>query len=284
MDSIKTRIKKNVLRLMGYKAPLTLQAAELAQEQWEFVRPVWVLSTGRCGTLWLTELLRASSQLHVNHSDYPELIRQGALAYQDYHANPEMYQEILRAARDGYLAQTAALGQRYVETNNRITFFAYAIQAVYPRSRFIHLVRHPGDFVRSGLRRGWYQGAAHDEGRIQRVDDLNGWERMSDMEKIAWLWNETNQYIETFLAQQPEETKLFIKAEEMFNSESKVNEILTFIDVEDIGQTAVRKMLSRRANVQRKRPEIPAYDEWSASEKEQVRRYTPLASRYGYTI
>jgi hypothetical protein len=242
-----------------------------------------VLSTGRCGTLWLTEFLRHSKRTHVNHSDYPELIREGRLAYEQYARIPEMFHEILRATRDGYILGAYVHGRKYIETNNRITFFARAIRQVYPRSKYIHLYRHPADFVRSGLRRGWYRGHSHDIGRIVRLDDQALWEQMSDIAKIAWLWNETNQWIEDFILEQPMSNVLQIRAEDMFTNISLALAICDFVGVTDITEVVTRRLQRRRINVQ-KTGKVEPYEKWSDAEKRQIRHQVPLAYKYGYTL
>jgi hypothetical protein len=36
-----------------------------------------------------------------------------------------------------------------------------------PNVKFVHLFRHPGEVVRSGMRRGWYNGHPSDRYRIE---------------------------------------------------------------------------------------------------------------------
>jgi hypothetical protein len=252
---------------------------QLQAEQLTFAAPYFVLSTGRCGTEWLTELLRLSRYAHVNHRDHPELIRHSRMAYEQYAATPRVFVEIIRATRDEFIAEAYRRGQVYVETNNRITFFAYAIRQAYPKARFIHLVRHPGDFVRSGLNRKWYRGQRHDIGRIVKPDPA--WQTMSDVEKIAWLWNQTNHYIEGFLAELPRQDTMQVKAEAMFSDPAVGMDLLRFIGVSDISPKTVRRMLSRRINRQRQWAVDP-YREWPEEHKAQIRREAVLAGRYGY--
>lgn len=260
----------------------TLEFDEVDQPTLPFVSPVFVLSTGRCGTKWLTELLRRDPRMRVNHSDYPELIRHSRLAYEQYAEMPRVFQEIIRAARDGYILDAYRRGQVYVETNNRITFFAYAVQAVYPQARFVHLIRHPGDFVRSGLRRGWYHGGRHDVGRIRNIVDPAGWEEMTDTAKIAYLWNETNQYIETFAETLDMGAFVQIRAEDMFSDAQATKAIADFVGAK-IQDRIIRSMLKKKINRQMT-GNISPYREWSRESKMQLQKYAPLAERYGYEI
>jgi len=260
----------------------TLEFDEVDQPTLSFVSPVFVLSTGRCGTKWLTELLRRDPRMRVNHSDYPELVRHSRLAYEQYAEMPRVFQEIIRAARDGYILDAYRRGQVYVETNNRITFFAYAVQAVYPQARFIHLIRHPGDFVRSGLRRGWYHGGRHDVGRIRNIVDPAGWEEMTDTARIAYLWNETNQYIETFAKTLDVGAFMQVRAEDMFSGVQATKAIADFVGAK-IQDRIIRSMLKKKINRQMTGNILP-YREWSRESKMQLQKYASLAERYGYEI
>jgi hypothetical protein len=261
----------------------TVTIEQLNAEQLTFVEPCFVLSTGRCGTAWLTELLKLSYFAQANHSNYPELIRHSRLAYEQYEAMPRVFCEIIRATRDEFIIDAYRREQVYVETNNRITFFAYALKQVYPKAKFIQLVRHPGHFVRSVLSRGWYQGARHDVGRLIKREPIGAWQMMGDREKIAWLWNETNVYIEDFLSSIQQCDYLQVRVEEMFSDRLVPLEICTFIGVNDIKLETVTKMMDRKINRQAKQADEP-YRTWSNEQKTEVRRQAPLAKKYGYVL
>jgi hypothetical protein len=279
------RVERKLLTSVGsdkdYYRDVTLE--DLSGDKLDFVTPYFVLSTGRCGTLWLSELLRLSSWTYVNHSEIPELIRHSRLAYEQYSQHPARFKEILRAARDEFIIAAYKHGKTYIETNNRITFFAYAIEQVYPKARFIHLIRHPGDFVRSGLSRGWYRNHSHDVGRIVKLEPVDTWQSMSDIEKVAWLWNETNRYIEDFLREISDHDYIQVKAESMFEDPSVADALCHFIGVDDITPQNITNMLSQKVNPQRKW-EIGPYPTWSDDQKRQVRKRATLAGQYGYEL
>jgi len=278
------RLENKLRRMQMPKVSQGVQWAQFDAEQLTLAAPCFVLSTGRCGTLWLTKLLRLSRYAQVNHADYPELIRHGRLAYEQYAQEPRVFCEIIRATRDEFIARAYRYGQVYVETNNRITFFAHAIKYVYPEARFIHLLRHPGDFVRSGLNRKWYGGQQrHDLGRIVRRDSSGSWQTMSDVEKVAWLWNETNQFIKNFVAELDGQQHIQVRAEDMFSDPTVALSICEFIGVDDVEPEMVVKMLKRQINKQRQAT-IDPYKTWPDSEKECVRRYAVLAAHYGYGL
>jgi hypothetical protein len=218
----------------------------------------------------------------VNHSDYPELLRESRMAYEGYDANPKLFQELLRAGRDGYLLDCYRRNQLYVETNHRITFFAHAIRTVYPKAKFVHLYRHPGDFVRSGIRRNWYAGGYYDVCRPRIRDDAT-WDPMTPIEKLAWLWNQTNQYIETFLSTlESGESFLRVRCEALFSDVDAAAELCDFVGA-GISRREIRSMHKRRINRQWT-GRMRRYDEWGEDEKLQLSRFAPLAPRYGYEL
>ncbi len=251
-------------------------------QQWQNVRPCFVLSTGRAGTLLLTQLLQLSPRISVAHQPRPELIRSSKLAYEQIKKQPDIFRETFKSAREEMLLDALSQDQVFVETNNRITFFAPIIRDVFPNAVFIHLVRHPGSFVRSGIRRQWYSDKhEHDIGRIvpQSGAMKESWHGLSQIEKIGWLWNETNQFIE--------ETKtvlgknfLFVKAEDLFKDVSVTQKIYEFINVDSPSVSLLQKNL-KPVNVQKK-GEYPPYREWPENDKAALKRVAPLMKKYGY--
>jgi hypothetical protein len=144
-------------------------------------------------------------------------------------------------------------------------------------------VRHPGDFVRSGLNRGWYEGQQrHELGRIRGT--MPQWEKLSRTAKIAWLWEQTNRYIEAFSAGLSEDALIRIRAEDMFNDPQIVGEICQFIGAEDISRSLIDSMQTRVINQQKKVTIQAPYPHWRDAQKDEVRKQITLADHYGYTL
>ena len=246
------------------------------------VQPVFVLSTGRCGTKWLTELLAEQTGVLVNHALQPELVRQSKLAYENWQTHPQQQLEIVRAARDDLISAANSAHRTYIETNNRITFFAWQLIQAYPNSKFIHLYRHPADFVRSGMRRNWYNGSSADLGRIT-MSDLQKWKTLSQFEKIAWLWNETNAFISRFLKELSPSHYFIISSEVLFSDPERVKALCDFMQVKTISLDTIVKKQTKPVNVQ-KQGDFPRYEDWSLEQQEQLRAWCPLAEMYGYNL
>lgn len=252
--------------------------------------PVFFLSTGRAGTLFFTDLLRADPHLRVEHNPYPELIVPSRVLYETLPADctdPALLRlagEIFLTARQQVLAQCFAGQQVYIETNNRITFFAPALLALFPRARFVHLYRHPVALVRSGLARRWYSGRNdHDVGRIVPGPGsaaADAWADWSDIERIAWLWAETGSWIERFLERVPAQQQLRIYFDKP--DVATVKRVLTFCGAAVPADLAARVTVPRNAQPL---DAVPAWAAWPAADQAALRRLAgPLAERLGVAI
>lgn len=250
--------------------------------------PVFFLSTGRTGTKLFSSLLEEDHSLKVYHAPRPELILEGRFLYENHRdAGRDMTPQAERAffllGRGDILFETEQHAKQYVETNNRVTFFLHCIKQVIPHARFVHLYRHPGEFIRSGVRRNWYSGShEHDLGRIEPVSGIHRtrWPQYSVEEKIAWLWDETNRYILEQLHSLPSDRYFSLNFNEM--NVDNLEDMIRFIGA-DIGREHIIKAINKPVNVQQS-GSYPHYWEWSDELKEKLENICgPLMSELGYT-
>ena len=113
--------------------------------------------------------------------------------------------------------------------------------------------------------------------------DREAWEVLSDIEKIAWLWNETNSYVENFLATLSSENYIQIRAEDMFSDPVVVTELFKFVGLDDIKSEKISKMQKRQVNQQRVWT-IESYSEWDDVQKEELQRHAVLAKDHKYML
>jgi len=234
--------------------------------------PVFFLSTGRCGTKWFSDLLNIDKSLFVNHAPVPSLAIQSksAYAYTNQLANPDiksLLKELFLTAREQHLRYTYKTGKRYVETNNYVTFFAPLLAELFPDAKFVHLVRHPAAFIRSGMRRDYYTASNQDSKRItplQNTSYYDKWCSFSRLEKIAWLWKETNDYIEQFKAAHSNHITFVF---DELNTE-QVQKVLDFLEI----AIPVKKIEGRLAQKKNKQSAgvFPKYENWKQSDKEKM--------------
>lgn len=245
--------------------------------------PVFFLSTGRAGTKWFSEIIKADKSVKVLHNPAPNLAIQNVTAYNFLaNQNPsdhekQLLKELFLAARENHLRYSVKTSRRLIETNNSITFFTPVLYELFPEAKFVHLVRHPIDFIISGMKRNYYTDSAQDLRRPEKKDEK--WQAMSRIEKIAWLWNETNEFIET--------QKQIIGNDQCFTLSfsdfdvSNTSKLLQFIDVK-ISVSRIKKRIGSPVNTQKK-GNAPHFEQWSEDEKLSVIKICGnLAAKYGF--
>jgi len=248
--------------------------------------PVFVLSTGRCGTELLTRVLRRIPGAECHHEPLVELLYSERQAYQEGQEKFEAYQTAIRTARFEMMLDAETRGRRYIETNYRITFFAPHLYDLFKRSRFVHLVRGPAGFVRSGVRLGYYSGLRTDIGRIVPVrgPDAARWPEMSAFERMAWLWNETNSFIERFKESADPARMLTVKAEDLFSDPAAAASIIGFCGLPVPPAHKIATWIKHKTNVKSSAVRVPPYKQWDDETKSSVKRQASLADTYGYTL
>lgn len=252
--------------------------------------PVFFLSTGRCGTKWFSDLFEKDRTRAVFHRPVPSLAIQGRQIYKLLvkgngnlsESEKSLIMEIFWAAREDPIRYSYKTGKRYIETNNYITFFAPVLKEIFPDAKFVHLIRHPGDFVRSGISRHYYTGTSMDAVRLSPENDEEKtyWEKMGQLSKVAWLWNETNRLIDQMMEDSSDhQFKRFIMNDMSLES---VKDLLTFLEI-SLPDRTVRKSLPKKKNTQ-KHTRDP-FSSWERREKEEVIRITSeLAESYGFSF
>lgn len=193
-----------------------------------------------------TKLLDSCEDIISVHEPHPELSYHSSLAFEDPRDSDALKMGI-DMSRYEYIRNAHLLGKRYAETNNRISFFAYYLAELYPNARFVHLIRHPEDFIRSGVKRNWYSGSTlYDEGRIktERFDSY------PVAEKVAGLWLETNKFIHKFAEEFPERTYT-LKSEELFTEGHKIIELFQKLSIKKYDEATIERIRKRKMNSSR---------------------------------
>ena len=246
---------------------------------------VFVLSTGRCGTLLMTKILSRSSDLCVQHNPKPELEYASAVLHRDNLGVEAQMLAMLAARFDIFFLDCYLRGKTYVETNNRISLFAPGLSRLLPKAKFIHLVRNPADFVRSGMRRNYYKQGFIQHQRLDGSQNLC-WQSFSQLEKIAWEWNEINLKIEDFKASTNTDRILTIKSEDLYEKKQTISQLFDFLGVSNPfygvkQEQSLREILANPVNAQ-KAGKFPRYRDWSERDKHALWRIATLAPKYGY--
>jgi len=289
MNSFKEFKLDDLLWICHYGLPKKKISTEVLLSDLSLLEtPVFFLSTGRCGTHWFSKLISKDRTVKDFHSPYPNLSIQNKFMFSLWHQKTEHHQkieigsQIFLAGREQHLRFAYKCQRRYFETNNHITFFAPVISKIIPQAKFIHLYRHPGEFVRSGIRRGWYEQNEQANAKlITPPNDVNSWSKFSQIEKIGWLWNETNGFIEQFKQSVGPDRVFDVNINQL--NYTGIERLLDFINV-SISPGIIKRHLKSRVNVQ-KSGNFPEYKIWSDDQKDELKKNcSVLSKKYGYQL
>jgi len=258
--------------------------SSLPEKMFQEMEPVFVVSTGRSGSELLVRLMKKANMGSIFHEPHPRMFLGSKLAYK---LGPGQIDAKIMAflnARYFLLKNAYLQEQRFIETNNRTTFFMDAIAEIFPKAKFIHMIRHPGAFVRSGLRRNYYTGNENDDGRLtpnQQNPVSFEWENITRLEKIAWLWNETNVFIEEKKDSLDLDRVLTVHANDLFTDPKKFQAICNFLNHPELDRDQIESLITNPVNKQ-KQGKVRKWDTWPAGEIELLKKWTPIGKRYGF--
>ena len=171
-------------------------------------RSAFAVGTGKCGTHFLVELLKREPQVAAVHEREPLL--------QNFHRYCKWYD--LPVDSEGFLqAMETRISHDLEDCSLSFEASAYlslSIRELHERlsAKIILSVRHPRDVVKSYIKKGWYAKPIvqarrdlalgyqesdqfhHSLGRIVPLgDELDSWNRLTQVGKLAWYWSRLNQ-------------------------------------------------------------------------------------------
>lgn len=201
---------------------------------------VTVLSTGRCGTLYLTELLENNLiNLDIYHKPKPEFFNLNNELYHN-RFNAKKLKDIYLYSRFDRLKEAYLLNRQFIETSCKTTFLATGIDSAVKNTKFIHLIRNPYRFCESALSRNYYNSHYANQSRIfPKDEDKPYWNSLTLIEKNIWNWVETNLYIEEFKSNSTSPI-LTLKSEDLFRNNKERISLINFISGNDNCQLVKR--------------------------------------------
>jgi neutral ceramidase len=242
----------------------------------------FVLSTGRSGTQTLAHLLEEATNAKVWHHPEPNLIHETKLSYWDEINNHSTFWQ----GRGEIIAQAWEQGLIHGETDHNMTPFAHTIADDIPNSKFLVLIRDPREFVRSGMRRGYYvAGGPWDEGRLKphpKSADHKLWSTLTSFEKVCWLWAETYRHIERRIQLIGAQRVKIIPFHKLVQGPKMSKEIFDFLELDGYNEAKVKQILSHKLNAQRG-GQFPHPREWNQKLHDIAWAYCgTIAEKYGY--
>jgi len=278
----KEQFDLSLLHQVMYKEPkFTLQRF---WAKVKFVKPLpdfqegdpcfFILTTGRTGTMTIARLLNLAPEAYVYHEPDLVLFPLGKLAYQSENQYKDYIKEVFLAARRILFKHSLCCGRGYGDAGNYNAFLGPIIADALPCSKFIHLIRLPTAFVRSAMRRKWYQDATrYDRWRIEpreNTKEAEKWDEWSALEKNIWLWKETNRYIRQFGEGISEERFLRVRSENLFrNDKDTINTIFDFLGLTLPKPGKIKKIIEKKLNKQLA-GDFQKPEEWDEDMKEKL--------------
>lgn len=212
-------------------------------------RAFFVLSSGRCGTMTLAHVLNTAENARVWHHPQPDPILESLQAYRGEIDK----QRVFWRSRRSLINESWANGLIHGETDLLMTPFCDVIAEEIPEAKFILLVRDPRNFVRSGMRRNYYEGHAWDFGRLRPKEcdpEYREWNNFSQFEKICWLWNKTYEEVKEKIKKIGADRIITIRFEELVNNTSVLKSLFNFLELEGFDSVSVNTLLSKKFNKQ----------------------------------
>jgi len=248
---------------MNQSTPITLAHREHIIRRVSAARVLFVISTGRAGTQSLARLLDSSPKVLAVHERSPRFLAQTQKAFACNTAEAAEIAAEFAATRFERIEQ-AGMARIYAETSHRIGYLARALAKIFPSAQFVHLHRHPGEFIRSAMRRRWYDTNSIDRWRIQPDPSdpvATRWPEMAPFEKLCWYWGAVNAFAREF-TREAGERSLTLGFDEIYCGARGAERLFHFLDVPRPPPATLEKTLAKRFNAQRTGA-FPLYEEWS---------------------
>lgn len=221
---------------------------------------VFVLSTGRCGTRSLFELLSMSSEITPYHNlwwmtapeDRNHLLYRILTGMYDAKSLDAVVGTYLKCRMAEVLA-AAASGRPVAMINHWDTVFAPVNAALHENARFIHLHRNPRDVFASIYAKSQWRGRQLQHVRFDRSFP-NGtfWYRSSGIPieaNIAWYLRATECFAKAFAASVPTDRFLDLDADKLFAGDSaEIDRVCAFLPVGDLTPQQAHKHFEQKIN------------------------------------
>jgi protein-tyrosine sulfotransferase len=231
----------------------------------------------------LAHLLATSDNARIWHHPQPHLVDDTLFAYWGKIDKGKTFWR----ARGSLLNKTWAEGLIHGETDHNMTPFADVIAREIPGAKFVALVRDPRDFVRSGMRRNYYNGHPWDSGRLRPpagTPELSSWEKMSQFEKICWLWAETYRKIEALASTIGRERVMTIRFEDLVTGTETARQIFHFLGLTGFDEFETSLVIKNKYNKQIS-GDFPKPEKWTLDQREMLHHHCgAVARQYHYDL
>jgi hypothetical protein len=248
------------------------------------VRPVFVLSPGRSGTMTLAALFDLVPDVEAVHEPSPALVAASYLSWEQQGQPEDFWRDAVHQARDVQIFRAHRRGRAWFESNNRLTLLARPLRAAYPRARFLLLTRQPEGFVASAMAREYFQGHPWDFARVRPLasDALAAsWNDLEPLEKCAWLWATTVGHGLDLAEEWGPDVVHVLRSEALFSADPRaLDGVFSFVTGRP-APAGVAGVLASKLNAQAQRGARKGQVEaWTSEDHERVRKLAaPVLAR-----
>jgi len=251
--------------------------------------PVFILSTGRCGSLTLHEIFKKYNSIDSYHEPTPTLMILANYLFNNQE-DEELLATILKATRLELIINSYIKNKIYIESNQVLSYIIPGIIKLFNKSKIIHLIRHPGNFIVSAAIKGWYQNNTIWE--IGRIKENNKkWIELTQIEKLAWYWQKTNNLIIEKTKKLLENNRYILLKIEDINNYNKLLNIMKYCGLNEkiIKKIPIKnktkKYFKNDPENMNRNIDIKQFKYWDKNLKEIISPYvSTLCNKYGYDI
>ncbi len=222
--------------------------------------PVWVFSTGRCGTFALHSFMQKSDSIAPYHRRGRPLFNRNEVFYGFAFGlcNPQWVEEAcfdyLTDQTIGELISSQLCERQFVSLDNHQTAWIPIILKAFPDAEFVHLIREPRDEISSWAKKNLYNHNQITPVMIPRSQfgEYRSFKsapcNLDLLVQLAWHWRVLNLYIDRSLALLGTNSFL-MKSEDLYAADGKVyDELATICDLGHLDYTAFKEHLSVKHN------------------------------------
>ena len=258
--------------------------------------PVFAVGTGRCGTHFLQRILDGHEAVLSQHM--PCMDEDSFHRYCVWNELPVDHAAFVESVRRR-VAAASEQGKVYFEANSYFSFSIPLLSRAFD-AKWVFVIRNPTDVVNSHVVKGWYENAIvredaerapgfqpgqavnHTFGRIlPRGAEFHRWRELTQIGKLAWMWNAVNLRIAEQLRSVPGKHKRQYKIEEL--DYHAYQDLFDFVGGKGpISEDTFKAIRSERPAKGRQRKSA---EDWSRREREEFLRETEKGREvFGYEM
>lgn len=264
-------------------------------------RPVFVLGSGRCGTLQIVQLLESLKGVEPYHEYLFEHLLKPAVLFRMKRVEHEAIVGQLRKTHSPAVHYSAS--DFWVDSSNALTWVVKPLYELFPDAFFIHLIRDGRKVVSSFYSK--FQEVMYEDGCVDVLEQwlkspeslpepspekkywrpfpiegepfFSEFKNYNRFQKLCYYWQDVNLTIGEALVDVPDSQKLFVRFEDLISSSEVARSFLEVFDVEF--EDRHMDVFKRPVNVA-----IPKNFPLSEGQRSQFEAICgPVMKRFGYT-